>query len=385
MLSTSTVQALASPTPTPLPAPTLTASPTPSFSPPPTVDAATRALQQQQRALAAESARLASAALTATAALEGFQQSRRDAADADRAVGVAHARSRSAAGATAAARRTLAGYVGALYRFGSVDPRLVIVTSALSATEPQQFFRGLGLASQVGDHRAQLLEGLVGAEAAQVVAAETARSAAAAQRVTSRRAAAANRAAAAAVAAYRQQVVSRTELVARTAGVLQVARQRDQAVHAAEALARAQGWIPAPACAGGDLTGADNGELPVAALCPLLFTVSRKLRADAAYAFNTLATEYAAAFGVPLCVTDAYRTLTGQIAVAAEKPLLAAHPGRSNHGWAIAVDLCGGVESFTSTQHRWMLDNALLFGWFHPAWAEPTGSRPEPWHWEFAG
>jgi hypothetical protein len=31
-----------------------------------------------------------------------------------------------------------------------------------------------------------------------------------------------------------------------------------------------------------------------------------------------------------------------------------------------------------------MQHNAPLYGWFHPAWAEPTGTMPEPWHWEFA-
>lgn len=98
-----------------------------------------------------------------------------------------------------------------------------------------------------------------------------------------------------------------------------------------------------------------------------------------------MATEYAATFGTRLCVTDAYRTFDAQVAVKAEKPTLAAHPGRSNHGWGIAADLCGGVESFDSPAHQWMLDNAMLFGWFHPPWAEPTGGKPEGWHWEFAG
>jgi D-alanyl-D-alanine carboxypeptidase len=32
-----------------------------------------------------------------------------------------------------------------------------------------------------------------------------------------------------------------------------------------------------------------------------------------------------------------------------------------------------------------MLTHAPLFDWFHPAWAEPGGSRPEPWHWEYGG
>jgi hypothetical protein len=30
-----------------------------------------------------------------------------------------------------------------------------------------------------------------------------------------------------------------------------------------------------------------------------------------------------------------------------------------------------------------MKANAGTFGWVHPDWAEPSGSKPEPWHWEF--
>jgi len=98
-----------------------------------------------------------------------------------------------------------------------------------------------------------------------------------------------------------------------------------------------------------------------------------------------MAKAYAAEFGSPLCVTDSYRSLGEQVRVYAAKPKLAAHPGTSNHGWGTALDLCGGIESFGTTQHAWMLTHAPLFGWFHPGWAEPTGSKPEPWHWEFAG
>ena len=63
----------------------------------------------------------------------------------------------------------------------------------------------------------------------------------------------------------------------------------------------------------------------------------------------------------------------------------AASPGTSQHGLGRALDLCGGINSFGSPAHLWMKQNAPLFGWFHPAWAEPDGSLPEPWHWEYAG
>lgn len=92
---------------------------------------------------------------------------------------------------------------------------------------------------------------------------------------------------------------------------------------------------------------------------------------------------YAQRFGMPLCVTDSYRDHAGQVDVFRRKPALAATPGRSQHGWGLAVDLCGGVEQFGTVQHGWMQQNAGRFGFVHPEWARPGGSRPEPWHWEY--
>jgi hypothetical protein len=62
----------------------------------------------------------------------------------------------------------------------------------------------------------------------------------------------------------------------------------------------------------------------------------------------------------------------------------AAVPGTSVHGWGRAVDLQdpGGKMTFSSPGYRWLQANAAHFGFVHPAWAEPGGSAPEPWHWE---
>jgi LAS superfamily LD-carboxypeptidase LdcB len=68
-----------------------------------------------------------------------------------------------------------------------------------------------------------------------------------------------------------------------------------------------------------------------------------------------------------------------------EKPDLAAVPGTSNHGWGLAVDLCGGIERFGTPQYGWMLANAGRFGFVHPGWADPGNGREEPWHWEYTG
>ena len=64
---------------------------------------------------------------------------------------------------------------------------------------------------------------------------------------------------------------------------------------------------------------------------------------------------------------------------------MCADPGTSNHGWAKAVDIggCCGVDSGTGPAFDWLTANAPGFGWVHPAWALPVGSKPEPWRWEF--
>lgn len=128
-----------------------------------------------------------------------------------------------------------------------------------------------------------------------------------------------------------------------------------------------------------------NGLFPAGALCPLWGAPGERLAPRAAAAFNALSQAYAAQTGTPLCVTDSYRSLSEQYAVKASRGAWAATPGTSPHGRGIALDLCGGINSFGTTAHLWMKQNAPLYGWYHPSWAGPTGSLPEPWHWEFAG
>ena len=127
-----------------------------------------------------------------------------------------------------------------------------------------------------------------------------------------------------------------------------------------------------------------NGRWPAASLCPLYAAPGQSLQRAAALAFNAMSSAYQKQTGSALCVTDSYRSYAEQVAVKRTRPGLAATPGRSQHGLGLAVDLCGGVQSFASPAHLWMKRNAPLYGWFHPAWAEPSGGLPEPWHWEFA-
>jgi hypothetical protein len=94
---------------------------------------------------------------------------------------------------------------------------------------------------------------------------------------------------------------------------------------------------------------------------------------------------------VPLYANSCYRDLAGQVAVREEwcaQGLCqnAARPGTSNHGWGKAIDF-GTADgmTFEAPPYQWLKQQAFLYGWNHPDWAEPEGSAPEPWHWEWVG
>ncbi|MQA96896.1 MAG: peptidase M15 [Streptosporangiales bacterium] len=123
-----------------------------------------------------------------------------------------------------------------------------------------------------------------------------------------------------------------------------------------------------------------NGLIPESALCTLPQDGER-LRADAAVAFMKMNEAYIDRFGNDMCVNDSYRNLAEQQQVYAERPGFAAVPGRSNHGWGLAVDLGCGVQNYGSEQFNWLTANAGRYGWIHPAWA--NSSPFEPWHWEY--
>ncbi len=132
-------------------------------------------------------------------------------------------------------------------------------------------------------------------------------------------------------------------------------------------------------------TAYPNGQYPLAALCKLVGSPDEYLVPRAAAAFNAMSKAYAEATGRLLCVTDGYRSFAEQVIVKAERGPWAATPGTSEHGFGRAVDLCGGVQDYSNPAHLWLVQNAPLYGWFHPDWAAQGGRLPEPWHWEFAG
>jgi cell wall-associated NlpC family hydrolase len=140
--------------------------------------------------------------------------------------------------------------------------------------------------------------------------------------------------------------------------------------------------LPTPGPTSPQWGGWDNGEIPTEALCQL-GVYRHALRCDAAAGYAAMDEAFSAAFGRDLCLTDSYRSLASQVTAFSEKPALAAVPGTSNHGWALAVDLCGGINRAGSPEWRWMTANAGRFGFVQPAWAAPGGEKPEPWHWEY--
>jgi cell wall-associated NlpC family hydrolase len=140
--------------------------------------------------------------------------------------------------------------------------------------------------------------------------------------------------------------------------------------------------LPPPGERTGAWGGWSNGQIPLETLCQL-GTYRHALRCDAAASYGQLNAAYTAAFGTPLCITDSYRSLNSQVSAFHRKPKLAAVPGTSNHGWALAVDLCGGIHITGTPQWTWMTANAGRFGFVQPDWASPGGEKPEPWHWEY--
>lgn len=137
-----------------------------------------------------------------------------------------------------------------------------------------------------------------------------------------------------------------------------------------------------PSCSQPAVVGGANGRLDPVVLCDV--GSDERLRADAARAYAAFAVAYQSRFGTAPCLIDGYRTLGEQQQLRRTKPRFAARPGSSEHGWGLAIDLGCGVQSRRTVQHAWLQANGSAYGWVNPDWARSGGSRPEPWHWEFA-
>lgn len=144
---------------------------------------------------------------------------------------------------------------------------------------------------------------------------------------------------------------------------------------------RSEDREPLAGCDGSKRAPGTNGKLATADLCQL-WQGTYKLRADAAVSLAVLNQAFVARFGADLCLASGYRTLSEQVSVKAQKGGLAAAPGKSNHGWGLAVDFCS--QETTGARWTWLNENAPSYGWDNPEWARPGGSGPyERWHWEY--
>ena len=354
--------------------------------------------QREAQVLAAEQQAQQQADAAASRALEASQAAQRRADEAARAAQAEAAALRVAEIRTEASREALSRYLGSVYRTGVGNRRLSVLSDLIDSEDPQALFSGLSMASRVGGNRNDQLTALRTAEHDQARGAERAERSQQAATTAATAAATAKAAAERAVAAQKARVAAAAVTLATTQQRAAAAAARESALAQAEVIARTRSGVPPmdallgaavarpeATCKGASTAGFANGHIPTDVLCPLWGTSGQVLRADAAASFNALSRKYAETFRAPICVTDSYRSYASQVAVRAAKPTLAAVPGTSNHGWGVAVDLCDGVQVFGSPQHEWLKQHAMAYGWFHPSWAQPGGSKPEPWHWEYAG
>ncbi|MCL2467399.1 MAG: M15 family metallopeptidase [Micrococcales bacterium] len=130
---------------------------------------------------------------------------------------------------------------------------------------------------------------------------------------------------------------------------------------------------------------AGSGRLDPSTLSQVSWAPSgTKLRSDAAQALEQLDAAFYSRFGEHLKVSGAgaYRDYDAQVSLRASKGGMAAEPGKSNHGWGLAVDI-NNLGGEGSVKHAWLRANAPAYGWDHPSWARVGGSKPESWHWEY--
>ena len=123
-----------------------------------------------------------------------------------------------------------------------------------------------------------------------------------------------------------------------------------------------------------ELVAFGNGRIPPSALSEI-GVGSHALHAPAATAFRRMSVAAKAA-GIEIGVTDSYRSYDSQVDLARRKGLyseggLAATPGRSNHGWGLALDL-----DLDPAAQSWMREHGPEFGF-----VEDTPR--EPWHWGY--
>jgi hypothetical protein len=156
-----------------------------------------------------------------------------------------------------------------------------------------------------------------------------------------------------------------------------------------------------------------NGEVPSELLRRTENAKNNKLLLiDAADDFDRLATAFKKHFNQELELRSGYRNLRDQITtkqtkINEDKSSQAATPGKSKHGFGIAIDINTTYEEvtgFKSKIYKWMSENAHKYNWEHPPWARDghdyrsgdiktdgagkpvkRSKNDEAWHWEYIG
>ena len=269
-------------------------------------------------------------------------------------------------------RERLRGYVAALFR-GDVSG-LGTFGPLLTAEDPADFINRAGLLEVTNARQGQVLATLTAERArADKLADETAQLADDLTRLEQQ--AAESLAAAEAARQEAEALVARAQHDVASRDAARLAAAIAATKGGARTLVIPGFPIDGGSCGGKSVAGYPNGRIPTSLLCPLWGAPGMSLRADATAAFDLMSQEYAATFGDPICVIDGYRSYDQQVSVKSARGSLAATPGTSNHGWGLAVDLCGGIERFGTAQHQWMRNNAPAYGYFHPDWAQRDGSE----------
>lgn len=142
------------------------------------------------------------------------------------------------------------------------------------------------------------------------------------------------------------------------------------------------------------MTSYPNGQVPTSVLSKMgnydpLFgapPIGAYIQAEAGRQLIALQNAFYAHFHQPLELSELYRDYARQVELRnlwlEGKGNLAAVPGTSIHGWALACDFGSGVASFGTPQKVWMDANAPAFGW------RPTGNGfapQEAWHFDYTG
>ena len=145
-----------------------------------------------------------------------------------------------------------------------------------------------------------------------------------------------------------------------------------------------------------------NGEVPAVLLAPVKGTPGAFLRVDAADAWGRAYDEVLAVTGIRLTVRGWMRTKAEQVTFYTQRhrkakpgervccywdgvPYVftgvghASPPGKSNHGWGLAVDVddFGGVGNFNHPRRVKTIATLKKHGWTD---TEGRGSIQEPWH-----